>query len=100
MKEIISRVISFIAIWILINFVIDVLRVIKYSIKIKRNSPSWKKASKAFGVRVNKLKKMSKEEIKNMYRSLAKKHHPDVGGNESDFINLNNAYEFAYARAN
>lgn len=57
----------------------------------------WKKAAKAFGVRVAKLKKMSKKEIKDLYRKMAMKHHPDKGGDPDKFRNVHDAYEFAYA---
>ena len=61
------------------------------------NGMDWKKAAKAFGTNVKNLKKMTKDEIKKLYRQKAKKVHPDKGGNEDDFKNLNNAYNFAYA---
>ena len=57
----------------------------------------WKKAAKAFGVKVKDLKKMDKEEIKKRFRKMAMKAHPDHGGNAEDFRNLNSAYKFAYA---
>ncbi|AYP68309.1 chaperone protein [Bacillus phage vB_BcoS-136] len=34
------------------------------------------------------------KEVKSAYRRLAKKHHPDVGGNEKQFIKLKEAYDF------
>ena len=57
----------------------------------------WKKAAKAFGVKVKDLKKMDKEEIKKRFRKMAMKAHPDHGGDAEDFRNLNSAYKFAYA---
>ena len=33
------------------------------------------------------------EELKRVYKSLAKKHHPDLGGNEEDFKKLNSLYQ-------
>ena len=56
----------------------------------------WKQASKAFGVRVGKLKKMGKDEIKKLYRKKVMKEHPDHGGNADKFRNLHEAYQFAY----
>ena len=35
----------------------------------------------------------SDEEIKTAYRRLAKKHHPDAGGDEQHFAEISNAYE-------
>ena len=40
----------------------------------------------------------TKEEIKNSYRSLAKKHHPDVGGNVEKFREINQSYERLIAK--
>jgi hypothetical protein len=39
----------------------------------------------------------TKAEIVNAYKSLAKIHHPDVGGAKEDFIRLRHAYERAIA---
>lgn len=61
------------------------------------NGMNWKKAAKAFGTSIDKLKKMSKDEIKKTYRKRAKAAHPDKGGSEKAFQNLHNAYEFAAA---
>ena len=72
----------------------------KYNMGGVRNNKktmTWKKASKAFGIRVAKLRKMSKVEIKKVYRMRAKKAHPDHGGSDEKFNNLNEAYQFAYA---
>ena len=66
-------------------------------VRNNKNSMTWKKASKAFGIRVAKLRKMSKAEIKKLYRMKAKKAHPDQGGKKEAFQNLNEAYQFAYA---
>lgn len=62
-----------------------------------KNAMTWKKASKAFGIGVTKLRKMSKAEIKKIYRMKAKKVHPDQGGKKEAFQKLNEAYQFAYA---
>jgi molecular chaperone DnaJ len=37
-------------------------------------------------------KTASQEDIKKAFRSLSKQHHPDVGGNEETFKEINNAY--------
>jgi preprotein translocase subunit Sec63 len=34
-------------------------------------------------------------EVKHAYREMCKTHHPDVGGNESDFVRITEAYEQA-----
>ncbi len=61
------------------------------------NNMTWKKAAMALGVKLNKLKKMSKSEIKKVYRAKAKVVHPDKGGCADDFNKLNSAFQFAYA---
>ena len=33
------------------------------------------------------------KEIKDAYRKLSKKHHPDKGGNSKKFIEIQNAYD-------
>ncbi len=59
----------------------------------------WRRASKAFGIGLKKLKKMSKNEIKKLYRKKAMKTHPDHGGNAEDFNKLHEAYMFTYNAA-
>jgi hypothetical protein len=38
----------------------------------------------------------SLEDVKKVFRSLAKKHHPDLGGNAEVFKEINNEYEQAF----
>ncbi len=38
-------------------------------------------------------KTASQKEIKNTYRKLSKKHHPDKGGNAKEFVEIQNAYD-------
>lgn len=38
-------------------------------------------------------KSASADEIKKAFRKLAQKHHPDAGGNEETFKEINEAYE-------
>jgi len=38
-------------------------------------------------------RKATKDEIKEAYKDLAKKHHPDVGGDEEKFKKINDAYQ-------
>lgn len=36
----------------------------------------------------------TKEDVKKRYKLLAKKHHPDLGGNKETFVKINNAYTY------
>ena len=38
------------------------------------------------------------EELKKMYRTLAMKHHPDLGGNVTDMQSINNEYDELFAK--
>ena len=38
------------------------------------------------------------EELKNQYKKLAMKHHPDKGGNTADMQEINNEYDLLFAR--
>lgn len=38
-------------------------------------------------------RKASQDEIKKAYRALSKEHHPDKGGNEEQFVKIQQAYE-------
>ena len=61
---------------------------------------SWERASKAFKIKVEKLKRMTKDEVKRAYWKRAKKVHPDTTGKKSKkFIKLKDAFEFVYAAA-
>lgn len=40
----------------------------------------------------------TKDDVKRAYRKLAKKHHPDMGGNEKDFIKLKEHYDYAMSQ--
>jgi len=100
-KEELSSILMILAIYV-ITYQIRKLFYRTFKAGFKFNNASinkkeqWKKASKAFGIRVKNLKKMSKEEIKSTFRKLAKKTHPDLGGNEEEFKNLYEAYRFVY----
>jgi len=99
----INAVFRMIMIYFLINFVFGLLNYGRLYYRFKkansRNNQTWKKAAKAFGVRAGKLKKMSKDEIKNRYREMAKKVHPDHGGNSEEFRKVHEAYKFVYDQA-
>lgn len=38
------------------------------------------------------------EDVKKQYKALAKKHHPDIGGNTEDTKAINNEYEYLFGR--
>lgn len=57
------------------------------------------KAKKGFNKFDNEFGKLKDvREIKKLYRKLSKENHPDLGGNETDFIQLKEAYDRAMAR--
>ncbi len=49
-------------------------------------------AGKIFGVSGEKLKGMSKRELRKLYRKKAREYHPDKGGDPKLFVKLNDAY--------
>lgn len=57
------------------------------------------KAKEGFNKFDNEFDKLKDaREIKKLYRKLSKVNHPDLGGNETDFIQLKDAYDRAMAR--
>ncbi len=52
-----------------------------------------KKAASVFGVEKEKLKNMDRKSLTRLYRRLAHEYHPDKGGDEEKFIELNRVYE-------
>lgn len=102
-NEVIETAISVIYLALLIMYITRIFYrpAYYYSSRIRNrfNGRHWKLAAKAFGIRVNKLKKMSKDEIKSAYRKRSMKDHPDHGGSPEAFNNLHQAYEFAYGAA-
>jgi hypothetical protein len=56
-------------------------------------SVSIKEASTIFDVTEETLNTISKTELIRLYRRLAQKHHPDLGGEHEKFIRLTEAYQ-------
>ncbi len=52
-----------------------------------------KEAASVFGVEKEKLKNMNLKSLTRLYRRLAHEYHPDKGGAEEKFIELNRVYE-------
>ena len=52
-----------------------------------------KEASTIFGVSQEKLNTISKTDLIRLYRRLAQKHHPDLGGEHEKFIRLTEAFQ-------
>ncbi len=52
-----------------------------------------KEAARVFGVEKQKLKNMDRKALTRLYRRLAHEYHPDKGGDEEKFIELNRVYE-------
>ena len=65
----------------------------------KENFGSSSKTKEGFNKFDNEFDKLKDvREIKKLYRKLSKANHPDLGGNEKDFIQLKEAYDRAMAR--
>lgn len=61
--------------------------------KVKPKNPiPVGKALTLFGLTPDRLKTISKEELTRTYRKLARRAHPDTGGSEEEFIELNDAF--------
>lgn len=52
-----------------------------------------REACKAFKITKKELKKMTKRHLTRLYRKLARKVHPDTGGSDELFVQLNSAYK-------
>ena len=52
-----------------------------------------KEAASVFGVEKEKLKNMDRKALTRLYRRMAHEYHPDKGGDEEKFIELNRVYE-------
>ena len=63
-----------------------------HRVPYKTNTSILKRASTAFGLSQEELKKMSRKEVASLYRLKAMKLHPDKGGAHDVFVNLTDAY--------
>ncbi|MCK9294898.1 MAG: J domain-containing protein, partial [Desulfobulbaceae bacterium] len=59
----------------------------------KKNGMTTDKASEIFGEPADKLTKLSKKELRKLYRRKAKELHPDRGGKHDEFVRLTEAFE-------
>ena len=50
-------------------------------------------AAKLFGVSAKELQEMNRQQLTRLYRNLARKYHPDVGGQHDLFIKLTETYQ-------
>ena len=64
-----------------------------YAPPLKKSSVTLDEAITIFGIKKDKLKKMSRRGLTALYWHMAKKHHPDKGGKHENFIKLTEAYE-------
>ena len=51
------------------------------------------KAREIFGISKEDLKTMEKKTLTRAFRKLARKHHPDKGGDHDKFVEINDAYQ-------
>jgi DnaJ-class molecular chaperone len=52
-----------------------------------------KEACQCLGITQEQLRKMNLEQLTRHYRKIAKSTHPDVGGDEKNFVKIKEAYE-------
>ncbi|MBU4288156.1 MAG: J domain-containing protein [Proteobacteria bacterium] len=64
-----------------------------YAPHSNKSSVTLDEAITIFGIKKDKLKKMSRRGLTALYRHMAKKHHPDKGGEHDKFIKLTEAYQ-------
>jgi len=60
---------------------------------VKEKSIPIRVACKAFNISRKELKTMTKKQLTRIYRKLARQVHPDTGGSNDRFVELNNAYK-------
>ena len=58
-----------------------------------KSAMSAEEASGIFGEPAERLAKLSKRELKNLFRKRAKELHPDIGGDPDQFVRLKEAFE-------
>ncbi|MCK5695243.1 MAG: DnaJ domain-containing protein [Desulfobacula sp.] len=58
-----------------------------------QKSISTATACKIFNITNKALKTMTKKNLTKLYRRLARQVHPDIGGSDEKFVELNNAYQ-------
>jgi len=64
-----------------------------YAPPLKKSSVTLDEAITIFGIKKDTLKKMSRRGLTTLYRRMAKKYHPDKGGEHDKFIKLTEAYQ-------
>lgn len=60
----------------------------------------YSEASTLFDIPDNELKKMTKRQLKKLFRQKAQELHPDKGGKQDDFVNLSRVYDELILRKN
>jgi hypothetical protein len=71
-----------------------------YRPPVPQPSVSMKRASRIFGESEERLKKMSRRELSQLYRRRARDLHPDQGGQAAQFIRLTDAYKSLQRKKN
>lgn len=58
----------------------------------------YSEASSIFDVPENQLKKMTKRQLKKLFREKARQYHPDKGGDHDEFVDLSRVYDELMSR--
>lgn len=84
-----------------ISFIFKIVFGVKRASKVNKpfisKGMTVDKACKILGIKQQEFNKLTKDELKSIFRKRAKETHPDRGGSSEAFCNVNEAFQFASA---